>query len=217
MPHPFPPPAIQIGDLTVDPPILQAPMAGFTNAAFRQIVRQYGGAGLLATEMVNARGFVWLDEHEAEHPDRLWGVADEPRPLAVQIWDNDPDIMAKVGRCYRSLPALHAADHDGHGFAWLSWTDHENSVLSYVRRHEEDHAIVLLNFTPVPREAYRVGAPRPGRYRVALNSDSEFYGGSNAGVASVDTEPVPAMGHAQSVALTLPPLAGLILVPERPF
>ncbi len=73
-------------------------MAGFTNAAFRQIVRQYGGAGLLATEMVNARGFVWMDEHEAEHPDRLWGVADEARPLAVQIWDNDPDIMAKVGR-----------------------------------------------------------------------------------------------------------------------
>ena len=50
------------------------------------------------TEMVNARGFVWLDEHEAEHPDRLWGVRDEPRPLAVQIWDNDPEIMAKVGR-----------------------------------------------------------------------------------------------------------------------
>tara|TARA_R110002049_G_scaffold2750_10_gene22458 strand:- start:106308 stop:107267 length:960 start_codon:yes stop_codon:yes gene_type:complete len=73
-------------------------MAGFTNAAFREIVRQFGGAGLLATEMVNARGFVWLDEHEAEHPDRLWGVADEPRPLAVQIWDNDPDTMAKVGK-----------------------------------------------------------------------------------------------------------------------
>ncbi len=48
--------------------------------------------------MVNARGFVWLDENEAEHPDRLWGVADEPRPLAVQIWDNDPETMAKVGR-----------------------------------------------------------------------------------------------------------------------
>ncbi len=88
---------LKIGNLTIDPPILQAPMAGFTNAAFRQIVRQFGGAGLLATEMVNARGFVWLDEHEAEHPDRLWGVADEPRPLAVQIWDNDPATMAKVG------------------------------------------------------------------------------------------------------------------------
>lgn len=86
-----------IGALKVDPPILQAPMAGFTNYAFRQIVREFGGTGLLATEMVNARGFVWLDEHEAEHPDRLWGVAEEPRPLAVQIWDNDPPTLAKVG------------------------------------------------------------------------------------------------------------------------
>lgn len=88
----------KIGDLLVDPPILQAPMAGYTNYAFRQIVRGFGGAGLLATEMVNARGFVWLDEQEATHPDRLWGVADEPRPLAVQIWDNEPEVLAKVGR-----------------------------------------------------------------------------------------------------------------------
>jgi tRNA-dihydrouridine synthase B len=86
-----------IGPLFVDPPILQAPMAGYTNYAFRQIVREFGGAGLLATEMVNAKGFVWLAEHEAEHPDRLWGVAEEPRPLAVQMWDNDPETLAKVG------------------------------------------------------------------------------------------------------------------------
>jgi tRNA-dihydrouridine synthase B len=72
-------------------------MAGYTNYAFRQIVREFGGAGLLATEMVSAKGFVWLDEHQAEHPDRLWGVAEEPRPLAVQIWDNDPATLAKVG------------------------------------------------------------------------------------------------------------------------
>ena len=85
-----------IGPLKIDPPILQAPMAGFTNFAFRQIVREFGGVGLLATEMVNARGFVWLDENEAEHPDRLWGVQEEPRPLAVQIWDNQPETMAKV-------------------------------------------------------------------------------------------------------------------------
>jgi tRNA-dihydrouridine synthase B len=94
LPHVRP---LWIGPLEVDPPILQAPMAGFTNYAFRQIVREFGGAGLLATEMVCAKGFVWLDEHEAEHPDRLWGVADEPRPLAVQMWDNDPETLAKVG------------------------------------------------------------------------------------------------------------------------
>jgi tRNA-dihydrouridine synthase B len=91
------PSGFNIGPLLVDPPILQAPMAGYTNYAFRQIVREFGGAGLLATEMVSAKGFVWLHEHEAEHPDRLWGVVDEPRPLAVQMWDNDPETLASVG------------------------------------------------------------------------------------------------------------------------
>ena len=88
---------LSIGSLKIDPPVLQAPMAGFTNYAFRQIVREFGGAGLLATEMVNAKGFVWMDQEEARHPDRLWGVKDEPRPLAVQIWDNDPETLARVG------------------------------------------------------------------------------------------------------------------------
>ena len=73
-------------------------MAGFTNFAFRQMVHEFGGAGLQATEMVHARGFVWMDQHKAEHPERLWGVRDEFRPLAVQIWDNQPEAMAKVGR-----------------------------------------------------------------------------------------------------------------------
>jgi tRNA-dihydrouridine synthase B len=86
-----------IGSLKVDPPILQAPMAGYTNYAFRQVVRAFGGVGLPATEMVSARSFIWLDEHEAEHPDRLWGVREEARPLAVQMWDNDPETMARVG------------------------------------------------------------------------------------------------------------------------
>ncbi|MCA9248248.1 MAG: tRNA-dihydrouridine synthase, partial [Planctomycetales bacterium] len=93
-----PAPALFIGDLRVDPPVLQAPMAGYTNYAFRQIVREFGGAGLLATEMVNAKSFVWMDRELAAHPDRLWGVQEEPRPLAVQMWDNDPDVLAQVGQ-----------------------------------------------------------------------------------------------------------------------
>jgi len=83
--------------VTVDPPVLQAPMAGYTNYAFRQVVREFGGAGLLATEMIAARSARWLETHRGEHPDRLWGVRDEPRPLAVQMWDNDPDNLATVG------------------------------------------------------------------------------------------------------------------------
>ncbi|MBS0207552.1 MAG: tRNA dihydrouridine synthase DusB [Planctomycetes bacterium] len=88
---------LRIGPLVIDPPILQAPMAGYTNYAYRQIVRQFGGAGLQATEMVSARGFLSIEEHKDDFPERLWGVKDEARPLAVQIWDNDPETLAKVG------------------------------------------------------------------------------------------------------------------------
>jgi len=88
---------LQIGPLRIDPPLMQAPMAGFTNYAYRQIVRRFGGVGLPATEMVSARGFLEMDARDEAFPDRLWGVKDEPRPLAVQIWDNDPGRLAAVG------------------------------------------------------------------------------------------------------------------------
>jgi tRNA-dihydrouridine synthase B len=72
-------------------------MAGFTNYAYRQIVREFGGAGLQATEMISARGFLGKARRDEELPDRLWGVLTEARPLAVQIWDNDPATLAEVG------------------------------------------------------------------------------------------------------------------------
>jgi len=101
---------LRIGPVLVDPPVLQAPMAGFTDHAYRQIVREFGGVGLMAVEMVSARSFVWMTgdqegeasevvatkETLADMPGRLWGIEHEPRPLAVQIWDNDPDTMARV-------------------------------------------------------------------------------------------------------------------------
>ena len=73
-------------------------MAGFTNYAFRQMVRRHGGVGLPATEMCSARGFLEIDSRYERPPERLWGVLDEPRPLASQIWDNHPEVMAEVGR-----------------------------------------------------------------------------------------------------------------------
>jgi tRNA-dihydrouridine synthase B len=89
---------LKIGPLVIDPPILQAPMAGFTNYVFRQIVREFGGVGLQATEMISAEGFVHLVGGLKGTVERLWGVRDEPRPLAVQMWDNDPETLAEVGK-----------------------------------------------------------------------------------------------------------------------
>jgi tRNA-dihydrouridine synthase B len=85
-----------IGPLRIYPPLLQAPMAGFTNYAFRQILRRFGGVGLPATEMLSARGVLEMNARGEDETQRLWGIADEPRPLAVQIWDNDPGVLAAV-------------------------------------------------------------------------------------------------------------------------
>lgn len=90
--------ALHIGPLKIDPPLLMAPMAGFTDFAFRRLARRFGGVGLPATEMICARGFSHIEKRGNDTYDRLWGIADEPRPLAVQIWDNDPETMADVGR-----------------------------------------------------------------------------------------------------------------------
>ena len=71
-------------------------MAGFTNYAYRAIVRRFGGVGLSATEMLSARGLREMNARHKGTPERLWGVRDEPRPLAVQIWDNDPTTLAEA-------------------------------------------------------------------------------------------------------------------------
>ncbi|NQT15105.1 MAG: tRNA-dihydrouridine synthase family protein, partial [Planctomycetes bacterium] len=94
---PLPPEPLRIGPVVVDPPLLMAPMAGFTNHAFRRILRRFGGVGLLATEMVRAHSLVGMASRSDEIPGRLWGVADEPRPLAVQLWDSDPGLLAEAG------------------------------------------------------------------------------------------------------------------------
>ena len=76
--------------------LYSAPMAGYTNYAFRELLRLFGGVDLIFTEMVSARSFAEMEARGKEPPDRLWGIREEPQPLAVQIWDNDPDTLANL-------------------------------------------------------------------------------------------------------------------------
>ncbi|MDN7026227.1 1,4-alpha-glucan branching protein GlgB [Methanoculleus sp. FWC-SCC1] len=118
-----------------------------------------------------------------------------------------------VNRLYRSEPALHERDFSPEGFAWVDCCDTERSVIAYLRKGEdpEETLLVVCNFTPVPRYAYRVGVPAPGAWREVLNSDATEYGGSGVGnLGCVETDPVPFHGYPDSLPLTLPPLATLI-------
>ena len=125
------------------------------------------------------------------------------------------NLMRDLNRLYRDEPALHDLDFDQEGFRWIDCHDADQSVLGYRRRARDgSEALVVLNFTPVVRRGYRIGAPRSGNYREALNSDSRYYGGSDVGNGgALRALAVPWMGLPCSIELTLPPLAGLILLP----
>jgi 1,4-alpha-glucan branching enzyme len=132
-------------------------------------------------------------------------------------------LVRDLNRLYRDHAALHRFDHDPQGFRWIDASDTSQSVISYLRLGDpeegslgaRDHVICLGNFTPVVRHGYRVGVPRRGAYREILNTDAHHYGGSgvhNGG--PLEATDVPAHGMAQSLELTLPPLAVLYLAPE---
>jgi len=125
-------------------------------------------------------------------------------------------LVADLNHLYRAEPALWEGDHDPAGFQWIDCSDHEQSVLSFIRRalSAPRQCVVILNLTPVPRHAYRVGLPCGGTWRERLNTDSAYYGGSNLGNGGwVQAEEVPWHGQPCSAALTLPPLSVLVLQP----
>jgi 1,4-alpha-glucan branching enzyme len=111
---------------------------------------------------------------------------------------------------YRSQPALYQVDFAPAGFEWIDFHDWEQSTVCFLRRSRDpnDFVVVACNFTPEPRQRYRVGVPESGFYRELLNSDSEHYGGSNLGNSGgVEAELIPWHGRPYSIAITLPPLA----------
>ena len=115
-----------------------------------------------------------------------------------------------MNRFYRREPALHELDCEPRGFEWIDCGDTESSVVSLMRQGKSSPAIVLAvcNFTPVPRQNYRIGAPRGGFWRETLNSDADIYGGSGMGNAGgADADSTPQHGRPFSLSLTLPPLS----------
>jgi 1,4-alpha-glucan branching enzyme len=125
-------------------------------------------------------------------------------------------LVGDLNRLYVADPRLHRHEFEPDGFRWVDCEDRAQSVLSFLRLAGDEPLLVVLNFTPVPRQGYRIGVPRGGAWRVCLNSDAEAYGGSNAGEgpAPVIAEDVPMHGQPFSIALQLPPLGALLLTPD---
>ncbi|MFO1455208.1 MAG: 1,4-alpha-glucan branching protein GlgB [Steroidobacteraceae bacterium] len=155
-----------------------------------------GGEFAQTTEWNSAIGLPWWLLEHAEH-----------RGIRA--------LVADLNRLYAGDPRLHRHEFEPEGFQWVDCEDRSQSVLSFLRWAGGEPMLVVLNFTPAPREGYRVGVPRGGAWRECLNSDAAIYGGGNLGngPAPLATDAVAMHGQAQSLSLTLPPLGALVIVP----
>ena len=148
---------------------------------------------------------------EWNHDQQLdWYLLQYPEHRGVQ------KLVSDLNQLYREEPALHEQDVVPQGFQWLIGDDATNSVYAWLRWSKAGKPVlVVANFTPVPREAYRVGVPEAGTWHEIINSDAGVYSGSNYGNGGgVNTDPQPSHGQEVSLALNLPPLGVLILRAE---
>jgi 1,4-alpha-glucan branching enzyme len=157
-------------------------------------------------------GGEFAQEREWNHDIGLdWQLLEDPVHEGVRRLVRDLNFL------YRGTPALHLLDCDPEGFLWIDVANAAESVISYLRRSRDPRelAVIVCNFTPVPREDYRIGVPLTGRYRERINTDAMEYGGSGVGNAGeVHAEPHPMHGHEQSIRLRLPPLGVLIFTAD---
>ncbi|HCX80480.1 MAG: 1,4-alpha-glucan branching enzyme [Curvibacter sp. RIFCSPHIGHO2_12_FULL_63_18] len=166
----------------------------------------YPGKKLLFMGGELAQPTEWADGSELS-----WSLEQQPAHQGVQR------LVRDLNRVYKAFPALHQQDVQSGGFDWIAHEDAAQSVVAFVRHGRGGEcAVVVCNFTPLPRYGYRIGMPSAGTWRELINTDNVVYGGSGVGNGELNTDAVAAHHRAQSVVLTLPPLACLVLTHVTP-
>lgn len=150
----------------------------------------------------------WSEWSESRSLD--WHLLEWEKHQGLQLLVKDLNGLNKKEK------ALHQVDFDWRGFEWIDISDADNCVISFIRRAKdpEDFVVVILNFTPTVHYGYKVGVPHAGEYEVLINSDSKFYGGSNAGDTKIHAEWGEWHNQKANITITIPPLAGVILKPK---
>ena len=140
-----------------------------------------------------------------------WHLLEHSPHRGVQLW------VKHLNQLYRTERALYENDFSTDGFEWIDCNDSENCILIMLRKGNlpEDSLVIILNFTPVPREGYRLGVPHDGNWKEILNSDSKiFFGSGLENKSSCVADSTKWHGQPYSVCLTLSPLSVIILKNE---
>lgn len=141
-----------------------------------------------------------------------WHLTNDPYNKAIQ------KEVKFLNELYRREPALYENNSSPDCFRWIDYNDSENSVFSFLRfaKNRENYLVVLSNMTPIVRENYRIGVPEDCEFEEIFNSDDfEYMGSGVANKGDIKTEPIAWHNEKQSIVLTLPPLATIILKPKR--
>ena len=134
-----------------------------------------------------------------------WHVAELPFHAGMKRW------IADLNRAYRGERSLHELDCEPAGFEWVECDDAERGIVAFLRRGRgSPEVLAVFNFTPVPRENYRLGVPHGGFWKEILNSDAKDYGGSgigNGGGLVADAQ--GSHGRPCSLRVVVPPLGAV--------
>jgi 1,4-alpha-glucan branching enzyme len=121
-------------------------------------------------------------------------------------------LVGDLNHLYRSQPALHTCEYTPASFEWLDVNDTEENVISFLRKGQTPSELIAVagNFSPIPRDSYRIGMPQKGFWKEILNTDAKVYGGTGRGnFGGVETVPIPLHGRSYSLTINLPPLAAV--------
>ncbi|HKL89786.1 MAG TPA: 1,4-alpha-glucan branching protein GlgB [Allomuricauda sp.] len=122
------------------------------------------------------------------------------------------EVIKDLNKIYKTYPALYEKQFKPDGFQWIEYNDQENTVISYIRKgnNPKDDLIIVCNFTPVPRENYRLGVPKTSTLKLVFNSDDKKYSGSGMGKKTIKPSKTTWNGYEQSVLMNLPPLGVVV-------
>ena len=126
-------------------------------------------------------------------------------------------LLSDLNHIYMGEKALHQVDFDWTGFRWINASDYEKSVLSFIRysKDTDDYLVFVFNFTPEVYRDYIIGVPESTQFEVILNSDSQYYGGSNVDVPNPESHEGEWHNMPSRMNVVVPPLAGVVYKPVR--
>lgn len=134
--------------------------------------------------------------------------------LGFDMHNKMQNFIKKLNKFYREEKSLYQLDSDHRGFSWIDHNNNEESVIAFMRKgkKEEDFIVSVCNFTPVPRNNYKIGVPSEGEYEEVFNSDLEEFGGSGVkNRKSIRSNKIDWHGQSDSIEIQIPPLGVLFI------